>query len=305
MMLVVLGFFVLFDLTMILSISGNPYTIAFILIYIVLLPLWTIIRHAHIYFIVLPVPYLGSWLMSIIYLSSFALPVLQASILVSIIPVTLATMVHIFSRTRNMLGRISMTSFSRTAFAVASAIFFTTGLVILGSKPIEFNDFNKSTLFAALSLAYISASMIYVNSAYRYRVICKKLGANRIERKLSSIWDRIDNRFSEQRENVDLLRYYFLDALHLFEEGNYEMAFITGYKVINEETVVDPKKYISDKREGEPSSFSEIRTILMHSRSHRKEVQINVKRIRETKRKLPRYCIELLQRSYTFLEKLY
>jgi len=115
LMLVVLGFFVLFDLTMILSISGNPYTIAFILIYIVLLPLWTIIRHAHIYFIVLPVPYLGSWLMSIIYLSSFALPVLQASILVSIIPVTLATMVHIFSRTRNMLGRISMTSFSRTA----------------------------------------------------------------------------------------------------------------------------------------------------------------------------------------------
>lgn len=132
--------------------------------------------------------------------------------------------------------------------------------------------------------------------------MCKILNTNRIERKISIIWKKIDNRFSDHRENVDLLRYYFLDALRSFEEGSYEMAFLSAYKVINEETVVNPRNYVSDKREGEPSSFSEIRAILMHSR--RKDIQINVRKIREIKKKLPQYCIEVLQRASAFLEKL-
>jgi hypothetical protein len=65
---------------------------------------------------------------------------------------------------------------------------------------------------------------------------------------------------------------------------------------------VDPKDYVSDKRNGKPESFSEIRTILMHSR--RKETQIDVDKIKETKKELPYYCVELLQRDFEFLEIL-
>jgi len=300
--IVIIGFFALFDLTLFLSVSTNQYLVVFILIYTILIPLLASIRHAHTYFVLLPVPYLGSWLISITYLSSFNIPVTHASILVSIIPVVITTLFHVFLRTRNMFGRVPMASFSRTGSALTSLIFFIGGQVILGLKPLEFDVTNKAIFYSVLLVAYILSSMIYVNSAYRYRVMCKTLGTNRIERKLSKIWKRIDNEFSNKKENVDLLQYYFLDALRLFEEGSYEMAFISTYKVINEPTVVDPKQCVKDERVGELSSFSEIRTILMHSR--RKDVQINVRKIREIKKKLPQYCIELLRKASIFLEEV-
>ena len=302
LVIAIIGFLALLDLTMFFSISINPYVIVLFLIYIVLLPLLSSIRYAYTYFAILPVPYLGSWLISITYLSSFSIPILYASILVSIIPVAMVTSLHVFSRTRNMFGRVPMASFSRTGSALASLIFFMAGQAILGLKPLEFDVINKAIFYGLLLSAYILSSMIYVNSAYRYKVMCKTLNTNRIERKISNIWKKIDNRFSDHRENVDLLRYYSLDALGSFEEGSYEMAFISTYKVINEETVVNPRDYVSDKREGEPSSFFGIRAILMHSR--RKDIQINVRKIREIKKKLPQYCIEVLQRASTFLEKL-
>lgn len=73
------------------------------------------------------------------------------------------------------------------------------------------------------------------------------------------------------------------------------------YKVINEPTVIDPKERITDKRKSGPS-FSDIRTILMHSR--RKKVEISPEKIRETKKRLPQYTMELLQRCFAFIEGL-
>jgi len=80
------------------------------------------------------------------------------------------------------------------------------------------------------------------------------------------------------------------------------MAFLSAYKIIRDKTVVDPTNYISDKREGEPSSFSKIRAILVHSR--RKRTEINPKTIRETKAKLPEYTLEVINRVMKFLEKI-
>ena len=276
--------------------------IGFFLVYAISPPFLANIRHAGTYFVLLPVPYLGSWMMSIVFLSSFNVSVLYASILVSAIPITLATSVHLLSRSRYIIGRVPMASFSRYSIAAASAIFFTVGLLILGSPPIELSIFNKAIFYSGLLLAYIMTSMLYVNSAYRYRRICKKFGAKRMEQEMSRIWEKIGNRFSGQERDVDLLRYYFAEALRLFEEGDYERSFISAYKVIYEETVVNPREYVSDKREGEPSSFSEIRTVLLHSR--RKKIQIDVKKIRETKRKLPQYSMELLQKCFEFLKEL-
>jgi len=61
--------------------------------------------------------------------------------------------------------------------------------------------------------------------------------------------------FPSEKEGIELLRYYFLEAIRLFEEGFFEMSFFSTYKVIREPTVVDPKKFMSDKREGKSSSF--------------------------------------------------
>ena len=300
--IVTVAFSTLFGLTLFFSISTNLYIIALVLIYVILPPFFTAIRHAYAYFILLPVPCLGLWLMSIAFMSSFAIPVLQASILVSIIPIALTALVHLFSRSRSMVGRVSVASFSRHSISVASGIFFIVGVGMLGPTPLELDVLNKYIFYGFLVFAYVATSMLYVNSAYRYGALCRKLGTNRIERTLSSIWEKIGNRFPEQEKDVDLLRYYCEESLRMFEEGNYEMAFISGYKVINEKTVVNPRDFISDKREGEPSSFSEVRTILMHSR--REKTRINVKRIREIKGKLPQYCIELLERCFTFVQTL-
>ena len=48
--------------------------------------------------------------------------------------------------------------------------------------------------------------------------------------------------FPSEKEGTELLRYYFLEAIRLFEEGFFEMSFFSTYKVIREPTVVDPKK---------------------------------------------------------------
>ena len=298
----VIAFFALFDLTIVAFATTNFYAIAFFMLY-PLLPLFLSgIRHAFLYFVFLPVPYLGSALISALYLSSFEIQLFHASLLASAIPLALVTSIHLYSRRRCMIGRVPLASFSRYSLAIGSTIFYMVGVVLLFPLTMEIPVLNKTMFYPALLLAYIASSILYVNSAYRYRIICNKLGSKRIEQELSEIWEGIGDRFPDRGKDLDLLRYYFVDSLRLFEEGDYEKAFLSGYKVINEETVVNPKEYISDKKEGEPSSFSDIRTILMHSR--RKKTEIDVKRIRETKKKLPQYCTELLLRCFTFLKGL-
>ncbi len=149
---------------------------------------------------------------------------------------------------------------------------------------------------------YCSSSLIYVNSAYRCRLICKLLNTNRIKDKIVTLWEKLDRKFPQKKEDVELLRYYFSEATRLFEEGSFEIAYFSAYKIIREPTVVDPRAYISDKRESEPSSFSEIRTILTHSRQ--KDIQVGPKQIIEIKTKLPQYALEIIQRALTFIEEL-
>ena len=119
---------------------------------------------------------------------------------------------------------------------------------------------------------------------------------------MTTLFEKLSMKFPEKEDDVKLLKYYFLEAIRQFEEGSYEMAFLTAYKIIREQTVVNPKDYISDKREGKPSSFSEIRTILVHLK--REHTKISPKQIAETRKKLPEYTLEIIQRAATFIEKL-
>ncbi|MEM2103358.1 MAG: hypothetical protein QW717_00515 [Candidatus Bathyarchaeia archaeon] len=162
---------------------------------------------------------------------------------------------------------------------------------------------NKLAFYVVLSVMFCLSSLTCINSAYRYRLICKILNTSNIEDKFATLWEKIERKFYQKREDVELLRYYFLEATRLFEEGSFEMAYLSAYKIIREKTVVDPKEFpFLDKREGEPSSFSEIRAILMHSR--RKDIRVSPKRITEIKAKLPKYALEIILKSSIFIEKI-
>jgi hypothetical protein len=128
------------------------------------------------------------------------------------------------------------------------------------------------------------------------------LNTDKIENKIKLLSEKLLTKFSQKKDDVELLRYYFLDAINQFIEGSYEMAYFSAYKIIRERTIVDPKEYVSDKRNGEPSSFSEIRSILMHSRV--KDTKVSPKKIRNIKVKLPEYTVEIIQRASELIEKL-
>jgi len=201
-----------------------------------------------------------------------------------------------------MLFNRPMSSFARIFFIEISPIFLLFGLSILGLETIKFEPFNKVILYGILSVVHCFSSLTYVNSAYRYRLVCNMLNTDKIENKIKLLSEKLLTKFSQKKDDVELLRYYFLDAINQFIEGSYEMAYFSAYKIIRERTIVDPKEYVSDKRNGEPSSFSEIRSILMHSRV--KDTKVSPKKIRGIKVKLPEYTVEIIQRASELIEKL-
>jgi len=297
-----LSFLILFCLTVLVSVLIVPYLFAFVLLYTGLFPFLLLVRHAYTYFVVLAVPYLGSWLMSVLLSVSFHFSALQTSIFASVISAILVTSAHVLSRDRYRVGPVPMSSLTRSWFAFTSAIFLVVSYSILNTQQSVVNDLNMLVFYGLLLSAYTGASMLYVNSFYRYRLMCRLLETNRMEHKTSELWKKVEKNFPDGKRAVDLLRFYFLESVNSFEEGDYEGAFMSSCKVINEPTVVNPKDYVTDKREGEPSSFSEIRTILLHSR--RKKTEIDVRKVKETRRKLPLYCLEILERCFAFLERL-
>lgn len=213
---VIIGFSALFCMTLIFSISASNYLIGLVLLYAVFFPVLILVRHSYTYFVLLPVPYLGSWVLSIVFLSSFAIPMLHGSILVSIVPAISATFIHLFSRMRSMIRTVPMMSASRSGAVFISALFFMVGTLILGPTPIQLDTPSKTIFYCSLLFAYTAFSMLYVNSAYRYRLICKVFKKNRIEPKLSEIWEKIRDKFSEREKDVDLLKYFFFKCITTF-----------------------------------------------------------------------------------------
>lgn len=296
------AFVFLFDLTLFLSIYLAPYFVGIIVVYVALLPLLASVKRKNTYFAVLPIPVLGSWGISIFYISTIPLPVMFGSVIASLVPIVLVTSVHLLSRMRNMIFAKPIASLSRVSSALSSSIFLLASILIPESVGIEVHAIYATGLYPMLLVAYVLSSMHFVNSKYRYRVLCQKLSMPRIETRMQNTWKEIENKFSGQQRDIDLLRYYSSGAVRSFEEGAYEESFISGYQAICEKTIVDPKNHVTDKRDGKPESFSEIRTILMHSR--RKQTEIDVKKIIESKRELPKYCLEILKRDFELLEIL-
>ena len=299
------GFLTLLFLTLMLLLGGifkflSLFLVMFISVYTISSPILVhFYRSVYTYIIILPIPFLGTWIISFTFLSSLNAPMPLLCLLSSLIPVSLITIMHLISRMRSVLGRVPLAVISRQGTALMSLLLLYTSIAIFGS--VKLTSLNKVEIYCMLLLFYAATSIIYVNSMYRYRLLCKKLNLRRLEPELSKLWSKIERKFADQSEKVDLLRYYFYNALYWFIEGEYEKAFMEGYKVIRETTVVDPTKYVDDKRENKPS-FSEVRTVLMHSK--RKKLEIDVKRIRETKKHLPQDCMDLLERDILFLKEI-
>jgi len=123
-----------------------------------------------------------------------------------------------------------------------------------------------------------------------------------MDNEVSVVFKKIKANYSDKENDCDLLHYYFKDALFSFEQGDYEKAFLSGYKIIRESTVVDPKKYVNDKRNGSPSTFCEIRGTLMHSSNKHRRTE--VEKIKKINPKLPEYSLEVIERAFEFLQKI-
>jgi hypothetical protein len=201
-----------------------------------------------------------------------------------------------------MIRGMSLSSISRFALGSFSMLFFAFGAFFLFTSEYEINFFSKTLYYAILTFAYLICNMTYVNSSYRYVLLSKKIGGHKIEKEITAILEKIKKKFGNKEKAIDLLSYYLKDALVSFEEGDYENAFLSGYKIINEPTVIKPIEYVTDKRDGLPSRFSEIRTALMHSSRDKHKIEVTT--IKKTKSKLPYYSLEVIERATELLHTI-
>ena len=301
-LLVVMGFVIIFYLSIFAAISTNQYLFAAILLYILASIFIVLSRNSIKYYLLIPIPSLGLWMISITFLLSFEFPIFYSSIIVSIFSVSLPVFCHFFSRKRSFVGRIPMASISRSAIGTFSLFFFMFAIFLLSPSTLEFDVFTKSMYFGTLSVAYLTSIMTYVNSSFRYLLLCRKFGSNNVEKEVETIFSKIKKRFTNNENKTDLLAYYLKDSLISFEEGDYKNSFLSAYKIIKEPTLVNPTKYVNDLRNDTPSKFSEIRTILMHTSRRDYDIDVNV--IKTTKKKLPSYSLEMIERVIELLQKI-
>ena len=275
----------------------------FILIYAFVAPFSSVIKHKHIYFIVLPAPFLGLLYIFLSILFSFNLPYLPTIYLSGLITSIIINVLHYFTRMRYVIAKnILISSFTRILLASSSSAFLVYIVLILYAQILVFDILTIIIPLLFLSGVYCLTSILYVNSAWRCRIVCKLLGSSRLENRINFIRNKLGEKFLDRKPDVDLLIYYFSEAVQMFIEGDFERAFMTGYTCIRDETVVNPTELVSDKRGEGELSFSDIRSCLVHFK--RKKLEITPKNIMSIRSAMPWYTFELLERILEFLNKL-
>ena len=300
----VISIFLLFYFVLLLPKIGVHPTIIFViaLFFAASLPIIASLSYGFTYYLCLPSLYFGTWIPIIIFLEKYQILSEHIPLLSVVVTSVFITSVHLFTRLRAWLWRISMGSVSRIGMAALSIILLGLSLFILDPWEFDIPQTSRLLFFLALVLGYTFTSMLYINSNYRLAVLSSRLRVRNLYSQLSVIWNRIEQKFPrkiEETNDVDLLRFYFSESLTSFLEGNYERSFIWGYKVIREKTVVNPKDYVNDKRGASRTPFSEIRNRLEHSR--REDEHIPVSSVRKLIKTLPNDCLDLLEREYEFI----
>jgi len=200
-----------------------------------------------------------------------------------------------------MFWKVSMASLSRSSIASVSLIFFVIGIMLINPLGFVLDTATGFFYFIIVLLGYVASSMLYINYGYRLYVLSNRLNFLNLENVLSRKWREIEEKYSNQQRDMDLLQYYFGESLRCFLEGDFEKSFIWGYKVIREKTIVNPMDYVDDKRANKPP-FGRIRNTLMHSRW--KEEHTETKRIRIITKNLFNDCLDLLEREFVFIKKV-
>ena len=267
----------------------------------ILLPLISDFPHNLTYLLSVPAPFFGTLFVLMLISSKyfgFSFPLYLLLVLLSAV---IISVFHAATRWRTMILKISMASTSRVLISISSIIFLALAMVVLNPSIASTTIQNELFYFTAALFGYIASSMLYVNSNFRRYELNKRVGTTNLNKLLSEKWGKIEKKFPTNQKDVDALQYYFRDSYNSFLEGNFEKSFISGYKVIREETVVDPRKIVDDKREGKPS-FSEIRTTLVHSR--RGDSHVEIEKINKALKNLSHDCLDLLEREVIYIQKV-
>ena len=292
--------FLFYFVILYLQTQRNLY-IGIVIFWTVLLPVVSAIPFSFVYIVSLPSPIFGTWLLVTIIVEKYIVLSLPFRLVTSCLSVLLVFVFHILTRKRTMIWKFPMASVSRASIAAMSVLFFAFGVMLLNPSAYRLDTPSELFYFSVTSLGYIATSMIYVNSSYRRFALSNKLNALYLENAVSKIWEAIEKKHPNHQRDSDLLRYYVEESIRCFFEGDFEKSFIWGYKVIREKTIVDPLEYVNDKREHEPS-FSDIRETLMHSR--RKGKHTSPTKIRQITRVLFKDCLDLLEREFSFLNRI-
>jgi hypothetical protein len=272
------------------------------ILWAIILPIISDFPYSGIYFLSLPAPFFGTLFSLLMVFGKYIGFSMAWYFLAVLLSTAIVLSVHIVTRDRTMFWKLPLSYMSRMGIGIASIFFLLLAMVAVNPTIIGESLQNNLLFYLVVGIfAYIATSMLYVNSSYRRYILSKRIETQNLEKLLSQEWGNIEKKFSSKLEDVDALRYYFNESLMSFLEGNYERSVMWGYMVINEETVVNPKLYVDDKRKGKPS-FAEIRTVLQHSR--RDDIHIPTERIRQVRRNLFDDALDLLEREVTFVQRV-
>jgi len=98
-----------------------------------------------------------------------------------------------------ILGRIYLSSLTRIGLIEASIIFLVVSSFVLSLEPIKLGIYNRVVSYILLLVLYCCFSITYVNSAYRYGVICEELKVNKIADKTDVIWKKLRQKFPNKK----------------------------------------------------------------------------------------------------------
>jgi hypothetical protein len=271
-----------------------------VIFWAILLPIISSFPYGINYFICLPSPIFGTWLLLLLVLGKYANLSIYSILLSFLGSSLLVFIIHVLTRRRTMLWKIPMVSISRAGIASISVIFLALGMMLINPSIVILDTPSGIFYFAVIVFAYVTSSMLYINSSYRLFVLSNRLSVFNLERVLSEIFTDIKEKFPNGQRDLEVLQYYFYESLRCFLEGNFEKSLIWGYKVIREKTVVDPLEYIDDKRMNKPS-FSDIRNTLEHST---RKGHLDANRISQVIRNIFEDCLDLLEREFIFIRKV-
>lgn len=252
------------------------------------------------YLFCLPSPVLGGWLLITIFLEKQGFLSVYFSLLAFGLSALLVFLIHFLTRTRTMVWRLSMSSLSRSSIAAVSLIFLVIGFIVANPSAINLSEAEQIFYFAVALISYVSSSMLYINYSYRLFALNNRLNFLSVQNVLSKMWVDIQKKYPTKSKDLDLLEYYFQESFQSFLEGDFEKSLDWGYKVIHENTVVNPLEYVDDKRVDKPS-FSYIRNRLEHSR---RGGGTEVREIRQIMKNLFAVCLDLLEREFVFIKKV-